>query len=193
MGYGDSYIAPDAHFISLISLFSNTLPWEKFERFFAKRKLVKVNATEQLMLLRLIALQELLCLNDDDILKWTKNQLHLFGFLQSEYKARMPTKELLVEFRENFNEVGLLKPFRKQCQRIIQEHDSRFPSILPNNTKVNDAKVDLLNMEDSSDIACPNCGSHNVVQLTPSKEASSLPSIRFSRCRFCGSMFRGVK
>ncbi len=34
LGQGESYIAPDPHFISSISLFASSLPWEKFESFF---------------------------------------------------------------------------------------------------------------------------------------------------------------
>jgi DNA-directed RNA polymerase subunit M/transcription elongation factor TFIIS len=194
MGQGDSYIAPDSHFISSVSLFSSSLPWDKFERFFEKRKLVNLSGSEQLILLRLIGLQELLCLNDDALLKWSKHQLHLFSFMQPSYTPRMPTKELLVEFRKKFDEIGLLKPFRKQCQKIVQEHESRFPPILSNaNTKhreASDTKVDLPNVGNNSDTACPSCGSHNVVRLTSRQEASSLPSINFSRCRFCGNTFR---
>ncbi len=194
MGHGDAYVAPDSHFISSVALFSSSLPWDKFEKFFDKRKLVNLSGSEQLILLRLIAMQELLCLNDDALLKWTKHQLHLFGFMQPSYTPRMPTKALLVEFRKNLDEIGLLKPFRKQCQKIVQEHESRFPPILAKaktkHRKVSDTKIDLPNIENSSDTECPSCGSHNVVKLTPSQEASTLPSIHFSRCRFCGDTFR---
>jgi DNA-directed RNA polymerase subunit M/transcription elongation factor TFIIS len=192
MGHGDSYVAPDSHFISSISLLTSSLPWEKFERFFDKRKLVNLSGSEQLILLRLIALQELLCLNDDALLKWTKHQLYLFSFMQTQYKARMPTKELLVEFRNKFDEIGLLKPFRKQCQKIVQEHESRFPPILANakHRKVSDTKIDLPNVDNSTNTPCPSCGSHNVVNLTPTQAASTRPSISFSRCRFCGNTFR---
>ena len=192
MGHGNSYIAPDSHFISSIALFSSSLPWEKFERFFEKRKLVNLSGSEQLILLRLLSLQEVLCLKDEELLKWCKNQLHLFSFMQPSYTPRMPTIELLAEFRKKFDEIGLLKPFRKQCQRIVQEHESRFPPITSNTNhrEASDTKVDLPNVGNSSDTACPSCGSYNVVKLTPSQEASSLPSISFSRCRFCGNTFR---
>ncbi len=192
MGHGNSYIAPDSHFISSIALFSSSLPWEKFERFFEKRKLVNLSGSEQLILLRLLGLQEVLCLKDEELLKWCKNQLHLFSFMQPSYTPRMPTIELLAEFRKKFDEIGLLKPFRKQCQRIVQEHESRFPPITSNTNhrEASDTKVDLPNVGNNSDTACPSCGSHNVVKLTPSQEASSLPSISFSRCRFCGNTFR---
>ena len=194
MGRGDAYVAPDSHFISSIALFSNSLPWDKFESFFEKRKLVNLSGREQLILLRVIAMQELLCLNDDEMLKWSKHQLHLLSFMQPNYTPRMPTKPLLLEFRKNLDEVGLLKPFRKQCQKIVEEHESRFPTIVrTKNTKhriANDTKIDLLNIGNNSDTACPSCGSNNVVKIQPSQEASSLPSISFSRCRFCGNTFR---
>ncbi len=209
MGQGDSYLAPDPHFISAISLFATSLPWDKFEHFFETKPLVDIDAGEQLILLRLIALQELLCLNDNELLKWTKQQLYLFSFIQTSFKARLPTKALLVEFRKKFDKIGLLKPFRKQCQRIIHEHETRYPPIIHkkssdvtgtgvstiklkanNHRIVSDTKIDLPNIENASDTTCPSCGSHNVVKLTPSQEASSLPNINFSRCRFCGNTFR---
>lgn len=205
MGQGESYLAPDPHFISSISLFASSLPWEKFENFFEKKKIVNLSGDEQLILLRLLALQELLCLDDNELLTWAKHQLYLFSFMQTGFKARLPTKELLLEFRTKLDKVGLLKPFRKQCQRIIQEHENRFPPIIKNrgdkrkpvtqkkpsnHRKVSDLKVDLLNIENGSDTACPSCGSHNVIRLMPSQEASTLPNVNFSRCRFCGHTFR---
>ncbi len=42
MGHGDAYVAPDSHFISSVALFSSSLPWDKFEKFFDKRKLVNL-------------------------------------------------------------------------------------------------------------------------------------------------------
>lgn len=205
MGQGESYVAPDPHFISSISLFASSLPWEKFEKFFEKKRLVNLPGDEQLILLRLLALQELLCLDDDELLTWAKHQLYLFSFMQTGFKARLPSKELLIEFRVKFDKVGLLKPFRKQCQRIIQEHENRFPPLLKSKgdkskqttqeksnkyRKASDLKVDLLNIENGSDTTCPSCGSHNVIRLMPSQEASTLPDINFSRCRFCGHTFR---
>ena len=91
---------------------------------------MNLSGTEQLILLRLIALQELLCLNDDALLKWSKHQLYLFSFMQADFQPRIPSKELVVEFRSKFDKIGLLKPFRKQCQRLISEHESRYPPII---------------------------------------------------------------
>lgn len=207
MGKGNSYIAPDAHFISSVLLFSSSLPWLKFEKFFKTKKLLSISAAEQLTLLRLIALQEILCIDDAALLQWTKSQLYLFNFMQSDFKARLPSENLLKEFRTKFDEVGLLKPFRKQCQRLIQEQNSRFPKVSvaseasPSSTssvkygayKVSDIKVDLLNLENSTEASCPNCGSFNIIKLAPSQVTSSLPDIRFSRCRFCGNTFRDNK
>lgn len=207
MGKGDSYVAPDPHFISSVSLFASSLPWEKFEKFFKSKKLVNLSSGEQLILLRLIALQEILCLTDDALIKWTKYQLYLFSFMQADFQPRLPTKALYIEFRSKFDKIGLLKPFRKQCQRLISEHENRFPpldgvdrsiaaaTLLQSSSKkkhrlVSDTKVDLPNIENTSDISCPSCSSHNVIKLTPSQETSTLPNISFSRCRFCGNTFR---
>ena len=207
MGKGNAYIAPDPQFISSILLFANSLPWVKFEKFFETKKLISISALEQLTLLRLIALQEILCINDEALLKWTKNQLYLFSFMQADFQPRLPTAELLNEFRLKFDEVGLLKPFRKQCQKLISEQEIRQPPITVdseieastlqsqydyNAYKVIDIKSDCkdMNIESTSGLSCPNCGSFNIIQLAPSQVESSLPSIRFSRCRFCGNTFR---
>jgi len=204
LGDGHSYIAPDPHFISTVLLFTNSLPWVKFEKFFEAKKLVNITATEQLTLLRLLALQEILCINDEALLRWTKNQLYVFSFLQSDFKPKLPTVKLLSEFRSKFDEVGLLKPFRKQCQRLIEENENRslsftvdekiesvaLQSKLEVTTVVNKDKIDQKDRECTSGLSCPNCGSHNVIHLAPSQVASSLPKISFSRCRFCGNTFR---
>ena len=208
MGKGGSYVAPDPHFVSTVALFASSLPWDRFKTFFETKKMVNLSGNEQLILLRLIALQEFLCLDDEALLRWAKHQLYLFSFMQPDYKPKLPTKELLAEFRNSFDKVGLLKPFRKQCHRLISEHDNRFPPINADESletasllekrkkqvkkqRVSDTRVDLPNLPtNSTDVACPNCGSKNVIKLKPSQEASSLPNIRFSRCRFCGNTFR---
>lgn len=207
MGKGNSYVAPDPHFISSVLLFASSLPWKKFEKFFETKKLINISAPEQLMLLRLVALQEILCINDEALLQWTKNQLYLFSFIQSDFKPRLPSTKLLSEFRSKLDNAGLLKPFRKQCQRLIQEQEKHFPplsiadevevSALQSKIdysvyKVNDIKADLQTIEASSDTdtTCPSCGSLNVIKLAPSQLASTLPNIRFCRCRFCGNTFR---
>lgn len=209
MGKGSSYVAPDPHFISMIVLFSSSLPWNRFKKFFEAKKMINLSGGEQLILLRLIALQEVLCLEDRALLKWTKHQLYLFSFIQPDFQPKLPTKELLVEFREEFDKVGLLKPFRKQCLRLISEHENRFPPIDLDESlstakllrkknsargfssrKVSDTTVDLPNLKNSTNTSCPNCGSKNVVKVKPTQAESSLPDIRFSRCRFCGNTFR---
>jgi hypothetical protein len=129
MGKGGSYVAPDPHFVSTVALFASSLPWERFKKFFDTKKMVNLSSNEQLILLRLVALQEFLALDDKALLRWAKHQLYLFSFMQPDFKPKLPTQELLIEFRESFDKVGLLKPFRKQCQRLIAEHDNRFPPI----------------------------------------------------------------
>ena len=206
MGKGKSYVAPDPHFVSSVALFASSLPWAKFKSFFEKKKLVNLSGNEQLILLRLIALQEVLTLDDDALLRWAKHQLYLFSFMQPDFQPKLPTVELLREFRTAFDKVGLLKPFRKQCQRLITEHETRLPplnkdegipapSFLSNKPvvakkKISDTKVDLPNLPANNGVSCPNCGSQNVIKLKPSQEASSLPNISFSKCRFCGNTFR---
>ncbi len=209
MGKGQSYVAPDPHFVSSVALFASSLPWAKFRKFFERKKIVNLSANEQLILLRLVALQELLTLDDDSLLRWAKHQLYLFSFMQPEYQPKLPTVELLQDFRKGFDDVGLLQPFRKQCQSLIAEHESRLPPLdyeesissdskisakySLSKKKISDTKVDLPNLPTNSESSCPNCGSVNVIRLKPSQEASTLPNIVFSKCRFCGNTFRERK
>ena len=236
----ETYIAPDPDFISAISFFSSSLPWDRFETFFKSRKLVNLSSEEQLILLRFLAVQELLCLNDPDLLSWLKNQFYLFSFLQPGFKPRLPTVKLLKQFRSELDNIGLLEPFRKHCQHIIQEHSQRFPAIktplasdrIPDHfardkskpetsqkpeqgshlieftqsliSKTNDsvkkpAHEDSNTMKsveshskvnDFGNINCENCGSQDFINLKSSQKESSLPAIRFIRCRICGNTFR---
>lgn len=208
MGKGESYVAPDPHFVSSVALIASSLPWSKFRKFFERKQMVNIGANEQLILLRLVALQELLALDDDSLLRWAKHQLYLFSFMQPDFQPKLPTVELLREFRKEFDSVGLLKPFRKQCQRLITEHEARLPplnyeeSVSGTSTisakyslakKAKETKVELSNRPVNSDSSCPNCGSANVISLKPSQEASTLPNIKFSKCRFCGNVYRQRK
>lgn len=234
-GVDGSYKAPDPDFISAISLFSSSLPWDRFKKFFKSGKLLDLSGDEQLILLRFIAVQELLCLNDADLLRWLKNQFYLFSFLQPGYKPRLPTLELLKRFRTELDNVGLLEPFRKHCQHIIQEHAQRFPAInknpelKPNQdadknktysegrirpdkdenhidfnqsliSKTRDFirdfsssqtnKIEQFDIQGIKNGCCENCGSSDFVKLKTSQKESSLPAIRFIRCRMCGNTYR---
>ena len=234
--FGETYIAPDPDFISAISFFSSSLPWDRFKIFFDARKLVGLNGDEQLTLLRFLAVQELLCLDDQDLLRWLKNQFYLFSFLQPVFKPRLPTLELLKQFRSELDNIGLLEPFRKHCQHIIAEHGQRFPEIKPlqettlkpetgnkdggsekqnQDEKGIDFSQSLLSktrdfikkspsifgsvpspsmkepsMQEIPDRSCENCGSFDFIRLKSSQEESSLPAIRFIRCRICGNTTR---
>ncbi len=108
MGKGQSYVAPDPHFVSSVALFASSLPWEKFRKFFDRKKMVNLSGNEHLILLRLIALQEVLALDDDGLLRWAKHQLYLFSFMQPDFQPKLPTLELLQEFRNSFDEIGCL-------------------------------------------------------------------------------------
>ncbi len=212
MGKGNAYIAPDSHFISSVSVLANNLPWKKFKKFFDTKSLVNISSDDHLVLLRLLAMQELLCLNDESLLRWAKHQLYLFGFMQPDYQAKVPVSELLNEFRAELDKQGLLKPFRKQCHKLIESHEHSFPTLaLMENTVDKDETVDVTfisankkpkniriegvqgsryGAKNSSGLVCSSCGSTNIINLTPAQEASTLPDISFSRCQFCGNTFR---
>ena len=209
MGKGNAYVAPDSHFISFISVLADKLPWAKFVKFFETRSLVNISVDDHLVLLRLLALQELLCLDDESLLRWAKHQLFLFSFMQPTFQAKIPVRDLLNEFRSKLDKQGLLKPFRKQCQKLLEEHEKSFPVLSP--LVEDDDTVDVtfisadkaprkIRIESPQEgrysryndpaSVCTNCGSSNVIHLKPSQEASTLPDISFLRCQFCGNTFR---
>lgn len=207
MGKGSAYVAPESNFISSVSVLSKNLPWAKFKKFFATKKLVNISVDEHLVLLRLLAIQELLCLDDESLLRWSKHQLFLFGFMQPTFEPKLPMSDLLVDFRSGLDGHGLLKPFRKQCHSLLEDHENSFPLLetiedetvdvtfissdnSPRNIKITDVKENFYNEKSTSSRACTNCGSENVINLKPSQEQSTLPEISFSRCQFCGNTFR---
>ena len=211
-GKGSAYVAPDSHFISSVEVLANNLPWAKFKKFFDSKSLVSISAEDHLVLLRLLAMQELLCLDDESLLRWAKHQLYLFGFMQPSFQAKIPVSELLNEFRSGLDKQGLLKPFRKQCHKLLEAHEKSFPTLelventiekseaidvtfisagkKPRNIRVEGVQGSRYEEKNSSGLECSNCGSSNIVNLKPSQEASSLPDISFSRCQFCGNTFR---
>ena len=208
MGKGSAYVAPDSHFISSVSVLSNNLPWAKFIKFFNTKSLVNISAEDHLVLLRLLALQELLCLDDESLLRWAKHQLSLFGFMQPSFQAKVPISDLLSEFRLELDKQGLLKPFRNQCHKLLEAHEKSFPTLslvenddtvdvtfisankAPKKIRIESTQETQYSAENTTGIECSNCGSSNVIHLKPSQEASSLPDITFSRCQFCGNTFR---
>ena len=112
------YTAPDPLFITTVQALAQGFPWERFERFFESRPLINASAKDQLFLMRVLALQEMLCLNDADVLRWVKNQLHLFAFMSSDYKPRLPNEALLENFRQKLNELNILQPSQLLLQLV---------------------------------------------------------------------------
>ena len=113
------YIAPDHAFISAVSGMVKNFPWDRFERFFESRPLVRATATDQVFMLRVLAIQELLCVDDESVLAWLKSQMYLSAFLSPGFKPKVPTKALLDDFRNQLRDANLLEPFRLRCQNII--------------------------------------------------------------------------
>ena len=114
-----TFEAPDDAFIGTISGMVQNFPWERFERFFEARPLVQASAVDQVFLLRILAIQELLCMDDETVLKWLKNQMFLFSFLSPGFKSKIPSEVLLNTFREKLQDANILEPFRLRCQNII--------------------------------------------------------------------------
>ena len=122
------YVAPDHAFISAVSGMVKNFPWERFERFFESRPLVKATATDQVFMLRVLAIQELLCADDESVLAWLKSQMYLSAFLSPEFKPKVPTKALLDDFRNELRDANLLEPFRLRCQNIILKKQGKVPN-----------------------------------------------------------------
>jgi hypothetical protein len=203
---GDVYTAPDPRFITTLLLFSKGFPWDKFLQFFKEKKLVSCDAEDQIFLLRLLAVQELLCMDDKTLLQWTKQQFQLIGFLHMGYKANIPTLELLVHFRNILDEVGILSPFRKQCQKLILMHDKKKVSpkvkkFIPEpssrgSQRVIGVKIDESEFEskfnaekDMAWIVCPVCKSQNINKVLPPHWVG-VTEEAWCRCRFCGNKFK---
>jgi hypothetical protein len=196
----DIYTAPDPRFITTLLLFSKGFPWDKLLQFFRDKELVSCPAEDQIFLLRLLAVQEFLCLNDEELLKWTKHQFQLIGFLHMGYKANIPSPELLAHFRATLDEVGILASFRKQCQKLIIMHDDKH---IDKNEKqlISEAsnwgsqriigvKIEECESEkDAKWISCPVCKSQNINKVLPPHWVG-VTTEDWCRCRFCGNKFK---
>lgn len=204
-----SYAAPDSAFIGTVSGMVQSFPWERFERFFETRPVIEASALDQVFLLRVLAIQELLCLDDDSVLKWLKSQMYLFAFLSPGFKPKVPTKTLLKNFRDNLHDANLLEPFRLRCQAIILKQNSSkkmaksvestsyleafapSPQDLSVTGMVKKVPVNETNtladiqLEDRW-VICPKCESSALQQV----ESAVRPSAPEASCKQCGHQFK---
>ncbi|PWQ98352.1 hypothetical protein [Leucothrix arctica] len=186
-----SYSAPDPMFISAVSAMAKGFPWERFERFFEARPLINASVNDQIFLMRILVLQEMLCLDDKGTIKWIRNQMYLFAFLSPGHKPKIPSPELLLSFREALSNANILEPFRQRCQALIVKHSDTSSFQSPSwSFKVDDISVN----SDSDDLAahwvtCPACQSAKLSNHTPSdeSEASVAP---WASCDQCGHAFK---
>jgi len=198
----DIYIAPDPRFISTLMVFAKGFPWGKFLQFFREKELVSYSAEDQIFLLRLLAVQEMLCLDDEALLKWVKHQFQLSNFLHIGYKPKVPSLEQLVEFRTVIDAVGILSSFRKQCQKLIIMHGENLSVDLKQKALLSDSssrwgsqRVIGLKNEDAEQnseskwISCPICESQNINKVLPPHWAGAQDG-DWCRCRFCGNKFK---
>ena len=201
------YKAPDPLFITTVQALAQGFPWERFERFFESRPLIKASATDQVFLMRVLALQEMLCLDDTEVLKWVKNQLYLFAFITPGYKPKLPNEALLESFRRKLNELNILQPFRLRCQQVILKYGE--PSKIPESTPVlpedpadfdaylytgvesEKSSSDKINMPDVEErwVTCPLCESSALNAYVPAhlRESDCDP---WADCQQCGHKFR---
>ena len=195
----DAFIAPNSRFISTLMVFTKGFPWSRYLQFFEEKKLISSSAEDQVFLLRLLAAQELLCLDDKSLLKWAKHQFQLIGFLHIGYQAKVPSIDLLVEFRTAIDAVGILEPFRKQCQKLIimygENEESKQDKFLVESTSWGSQRVIGLKNEELDDnseskwVSCPVCESQNINKILP-PHWLGVQDGDWCRCRFCGNKFK---
>jgi len=200
-----SYKAPDPMFIATVSAMSQGFPWDRFEHFFESQSLIKASAQDQVFLLRILALQEMLCLDDQAVLDWVKNQLYLFAFISPHYKPKIPSEALLSSFREKLDDINILEPFRLRCQTMILKYsamhevsyhmpdESLFSDYLYGKddaelSTVSKSDLDQLTLEERW-ATCPVCDSASL-QSTTHDTASKAASVPWAMCKQCGHQFK---
>lgn len=201
------YVAPDHAFISAVSGMVKNFPWERFERFFEARPLVRASAIDQVFMLRVLAIQELLCADDERVLAWLKSQMYLSAFLSPEFQPKVPTKALLDDFRNELRDANLLEPFRLRCQKIILQKQSNatgsvepssyleafspsiedFPEITDNQElPLHSKEMALENQLEDKWVTCPKC-ERSALSKVVSQNSGVLPQ---ASCDHCGHYFK---
>jgi hypothetical protein len=201
------YVAPDHAFISAVSGMVKNFPWERFERFFEARPLVKATAIDQVFMLRVLAIQELLCVDDESVLAWLKSQMYLSAFLSPEFKPKVPTKALLDDFRNELRDANLLEPFRQRCQNIILQKQGKtsgsvepssyleafapkiedFPEISIEQGKASGSEGRTSRRESEDKwVTCPKC-ERSALNQVESQQGDVLPR---ASCDHCGHHFK---
>ena len=193
------YSAPDRAFMNAISGMVHSFPWERFERFFEARPLTQSSAIDQVFLLRVLAIQELLCMDDENVLKWLKSQMYLFAFLSPGFKPKVPTQALLNNFRDKLRDADLLEPFRQRCQEVILKQGSK-PSGNASDTKEAFVPIpddfsphhfksgnnrSVVDFEDKW-VICPKCDSSALSKVV-SGSSGGIPQ---TSCNQCGHEFK---
>jgi len=205
----ESYSAPDNAFIKTVSVMVQSFPWERFERYFESKPLIEASALDQVFLLRVLAIQELLCLDDESVLRWLKSQMYLFAFLSPGFKPKVPTKSLLNNFRDKLQDANLLEPFRVRCHNIIVRQNGSHsaphqvettgyieafapsPLNLSESGMLKDTKVSAsealaeIQLEDKW-VICPECESSALQNVAPSAKSSAPQAC----CKQCGHRFK---
>ena len=191
------YVAPDHAFLKTISGMVQSFPWERFERYFEARPLINASVQDQVFILRVLAIQEILCLDDEGVLSWLKNQMYLSAFLSPGYKPKVPSRALLKDFRDKLNEASLLEPFRLRCQNIILKTGDK--PVIPEETSdymsaFAPATIDFLGDDNNQELAmkledkwviCPNCDTSTLNKVMLETGSTVLRA----NCEQCGFSF----
>lgn len=174
LSHSAHYKAPDPMFVATVSALAQSFPWERFERFFESRPLIDASALDQVFLMRVLALQEMLCLDDAALLAWTRNQTSLFSFFAPNYNPGLLNETALVSFRQKLNDLKLLQPFRRRCQRVILKYGHRV--------------MDIQDVEERW-VTCPLCESSALNEFSPAHLHQS-DCEPWADCQECGHKFK---
>lgn len=188
------YQAPSPVFIRTVVALGQGFPWDRFERLFKHQPLIQATAKDQVFVLRVLALQELLCTDDEAMVRWLNNQMHLFAFITDAH-PRVPSAVQLRLFRQKLDEISVLQPFRKRCQRIILKHEMLSESDTPVDGKGleggDSADLVPLMMTEIEErwVICPLCDSSSLESYIPDHLTAS-DHEPWADCQQCGHKFR---
>ncbi|RVU84050.1 hypothetical protein EOL70_14705 [Leucothrix sargassi] len=186
-----SYSAPDPMFISAVTAMAKGFPWTRFERFFEARPLINASVNDQIFLMRILVLQEMLCMDDKSTLAWVKNQMYLFAFLSPGHKPKIPSLELFVGFRKALDEANVLEPFRQRCQALIVKHSDA--GVFQNNEWQFEVDSSFAGKAaravEANWVNCPICQGTELSSYSPPEDPNA-DIAPWAACDNCGHAFK---
>jgi len=188
--HGVLRVGLDAEFITTMGAISKGFPWKRFEAFFSARPIGRLTAEQQIFMLRIIAIQEYLCVDDEAALIWIERQSSVAAFLSSGEAPGLPALDEYQGFCSRLQELNILFRFRERCQRLIMKYaeNSGEPETITNpvlslNSNPATWSESLLG---SNWVSCPECHSYSPEQSKRMLDNTDSAN----RCSLCGHNFR---